>query len=127
MKGSLFRKYATVLMLFVGIALIVGGALQAVLNYAETRAQVELRQDVEARAAAGRIRDYLHSLGSEVREMSGLPWGNALDPGGRLDEFRRLLRLVPAISELRSVDAAAAAPVIFPADTPVVVAATARQ
>ena len=104
MKGSLFRKYATVLMLFVGIALIVGGALQGFLNYAETRAQVELRQGVEARAAAGRIRDYLRSLESEVHEMSGLPWGGALDPGGRLEEFQRLLRFVPAISELRSVD-----------------------
>ena len=107
MRASLFRKYATVLMLFVGIALILGGALQAAFNYAETRAQVELRQGVEARAAAARIRDYLKSLESEVHEMSGLPWGRGvLDPGGRLEEFRRLLKLVPAILELRSIDAA---------------------
>ena len=59
MKGSLFRKYATVLMLLVGIALIVGGAFELAFNYAETRQQVELRQDVEARAAAVRIREYL--------------------------------------------------------------------
>jgi signal transduction histidine kinase len=106
MRRSLFRRYAAVLMVFVGIALIAGGTLEVVFNYQETREQVELRQDVEARAAAARIRDYLRNLQSEVREMSGLPWGNALEPGGRLDEFRRLLRLVPAISELRSVDAA---------------------
>jgi len=107
LRASLFRKYATVLMLFVGIALILGGALQATFNYAETRAQVELRQGVEARAAAARIRDYLKSLESEVHEMSGLPWGRGvLDPGGRLEEFRRLLKLVPAILELRSIDAA---------------------
>ena len=105
MKGSLFRKYAAVLMLFVGIVLFAGGAAEVAFNYAETRAQVELRQDVEARAAAARIRDYLRTLEMEVREMSGLPWG-VLDPGGRLEEFRRLLKLVPAISELRSVDAA---------------------
>jgi signal transduction histidine kinase len=104
MKGSLFRKYATVLMLFVGIALIVGGGMQAMFNYADTRAQVELRQGVEARAAAGRIRDYLRSLESEVHEMSGLPWGGGLAPEGRLEEFQRLLRLVPAISEMRSAD-----------------------
>ena len=105
MKGSLFRKYAVVLMTFVGVALLAGGALEVAFNYAETRAQVELRQDVEARAAAARIRDYLHGLESEVREVSSLPWGGgALDPRGRLDEFRRQLKLVPAISELRSVD-----------------------
>src|SRR6185503_11302605 len=58
-------------------------------------------------AAAARIRDYLKSLESEVHEMSGLPWGRGvLDPGGRLEEFRRLLKLVPAILELRSIDSA---------------------
>ena len=103
MKGSLFRKYASVLMLFVGIALIAGGAAEVAFNYAETRAQVELRQGVEARAAAARIRDYLRSLETEVREMTDLPWGT-LDPRLRLEEFRRQLKLVPAIAELRSVD-----------------------
>jgi signal transduction histidine kinase len=105
MKGSLFRKYATVLMLFVGIVLIAGGALEVAFNYAETRAQVELRQDVEARAAAVRIRDYLKGIETQVRDVSGLPWGGgALDPRGRRDEFHRLLKLVPAIAEIRSID-----------------------
>ena len=103
MKGSLFRKYATVLMLFVGIVLFAGGALEVAFNYAETRAQVELRQDVEARAAAGRIRDYLQGIELEVREVSSLPW-IVLEPTARRDEFHRLLKLVPAIAEIRSVD-----------------------
>jgi len=104
MKRSLFRKYATVLMLFVGVALIAGGAAEVGFNYRETREQVELRQDTEARAAASRIRDYLRYLEMEVREMTDLPWGT-LDPRARLEEFRRQLKLVPAIAELRSVDA----------------------
>ncbi|MBC8022663.1 MAG: sensor histidine kinase [Burkholderiales bacterium] len=103
MKGSLFRKYATVLMLFVGIVLIAGGALEVAFNYAETRAQVELRQDVEARAAAVRIRDYLKGIEMQVRDVSGLPWG-ALEPRLRRDEFHRLLKLVPAIADIRSAD-----------------------
>jgi signal transduction histidine kinase len=103
MKRSLFRKYATVLMLFVGVALIAGGAAEIAFNYKETREQVELRQDTEARAAAARIRDYLHYLEMEVREMTDLPWGT-LDSRARVDEFRRQLKLVPAIAELRSVD-----------------------
>jgi signal transduction histidine kinase len=106
MKRSLFRKYASVLMLLVGVALIVGGALEVVFNYVETRAQVELRQDVEARAAAVRIREYLKGIETQVRDVSGLPWGNGvLDSSGRRDEFHRLLKLVPAIAEIRSADA----------------------
>ena len=104
MKRSLFRKYATVLMLFVGVALIAGGAAEVAFNYTDTREQVELRQDIEARAAGARIRDYLRSLEMEVREVTALPWGT-LDPRVRLEEFRRQLKLVPAIAELRSIDA----------------------
>jgi signal transduction histidine kinase len=102
-KGSLFRKYALVLMLFVGIVLFAGGALEVAFNYAQTRAQVELLQEVEARAAAGRIRDYLEGIALEVREVIALPWV-ALEPVARREEFHRLLKLVPAIAELRSVD-----------------------
>ncbi|MGZ5034537.1 MAG: histidine kinase dimerization/phospho-acceptor domain-containing protein, partial [Usitatibacter sp.] len=106
MKRTLFRKYASVLMLFVGIALIAGGALEVLFNYAETREQIELRQDVEARAAAVRIRDYLRGIEMQLRDVSNLPWGGGvLDPAGRRDEFHRLLKLVPAISDIRSVDA----------------------
>ena len=105
MKGSLFRKYASVLMLLVGIALIVGGALEVLFNYVETRAQIELRQDVEARAAAGRIRQYLNGIEKQVRDVSQLPWARGvLEPRERRDEFQRLLKLVPAIAEIRSAD-----------------------
>ncbi len=104
MKGSLFRKYAALLMLFAGIVLVADSALDVAFNYAETRAQVELYQDVEARAAAGRIRDYLKGIETQIREVSGLPWA-VLQPGARRDEYRRLLKLVPAIAQIRSVDA----------------------
>ena len=105
MKRSLFRKYASVLMLFVGIVLIAGGTLEVLFNYRETRAQVELRQDVEARAAAMRIREYLRGIEAQLREVSGLPWQSVLEAQQRRDEYRRLLKLVPAIAELRSIDA----------------------
>jgi signal transduction histidine kinase len=106
MKRSLFRKYASVLMLLVGIALMAGGALEVLFNYTETRAQVELRQDVEARAAAARIGEYLKGIERQVRDVSQLPWAQGvLEARERRDEFRRLLKLVPAIGEIRSADA----------------------
>ena len=125
MKGSLFRKYAAVLMLFVGIVLIAGGAAEVAFNYAETRAQVELRQDDEllkvviahkrwmeshfgmkADRCYALVRDYLKGVEMQIRDVSGLPWG-LLRPLGRRDEYHRLLKLVPAIAEIRSIDAEA--------------------
>jgi len=55
MHGSLFRKYATVLMLFVGVSLIVSGALEAIFNYRDTLSQVDAQLATEARAAGSRI------------------------------------------------------------------------
>ena len=104
-RGSLFRKYATVLMLLVGIALICGGVSELIFNYRETRQQVEYRQQVEARSAASRIREYLKGIENLVRDTSGMPWASGvLGERDRLDEYRRLLKLVPAIAELRLVD-----------------------
>ena len=106
MKGSLFRKYALVLMLLVAVALVFGGALEVIFNYSETRQQIELRHDVEARAAAVRIREYLRGIEMQVRDVSRLPWSSgALKAAERRDEFQRLLKLVPAIAEIRSGDA----------------------
>src|SRR6185436_5206402 len=106
MHGSLFRKYAAVLMLFVGVSLIVSGALEALFNYRDTLSQVDAQLATEARAAGSRIEQYLRSIESQVREVSGLPWSSrVLDLQDRRDEYRRLLKRVPAIAELRAVDA----------------------
>jgi signal transduction histidine kinase len=109
MKGSLFRKYASVLMLLVAVALIFGSAIQVVFNYFETRQQIEVRHDVEARAAAIRLRDYLKGIEMQIRDVSGLPWSSSvLKAHERRDEFHRLLKLVPPIAEIRSADASGA-------------------
>jgi hypothetical protein len=106
MRGSLFRKYATVLMLLVGLSLILDSALEATFGYFEVREQIELRQGVEARAAAARIRQYLRGIETQLRDVSGLPWSTGtLNLQDRRDEFHRLLKLVPAIAEIRNADA----------------------
>jgi two-component system, NtrC family, sensor kinase len=106
MKGSLFRKYAAVMMLLVGVALGVAGALEMIFGYRESRGQIDLRQGVEARAAAARIEQYLQGIERQVRDVSNLPWASgALNARDRRDEYQRLLKLVPAIAEIRSADA----------------------
>jgi signal transduction histidine kinase len=119
MHGSLFRKYATVLMLFVGVSLIVSGALEAIFNYRDTLSQVDAQLATEARAAGSRIEQYLRSIESQVREVSGLPWSiRILDLQDRRDEYRRLLKRVPAIAELRAVDARGIEQVVVSRITP---------
>jgi signal transduction histidine kinase len=105
MKG-LFRKYAAILMLLVGIALVASGALQAAFNYRDTRSTVERTLAVEARSAALRIDQYLRSIEAQVREVSALPWSErVLDLKDRREEYGRLMKRVPAITQLSALDA----------------------
>ncbi len=105
MKGSLFRKYAAVMMLLVGGALLVGGVLELIFNYFESRAQIDRQQSIEARAAAARIEQYLKGVEQQILDVSALPWASAvLNLQDRRDEYRRLMKLAPAIAEIRSVD-----------------------
>ncbi len=104
---GLFRKYAAVLSLFVGGGLLLVGSLEIVFNYRESRAAVETVQASEVSAAASRIEQYLEGIRSQVGEVSRLPWGAAgLDEEARRVEFHRLMKLVPSIAEMQSIDGA---------------------
>jgi signal transduction histidine kinase len=106
MKQGLFRKYAAILMLLVGIALVASGALQASFNYRDTRAAVERTLAIEARSATLRIEQYLKAIEDQVREVSRLPWSErVLDLHDRHEEYARLLKRVPAITQLSALDA----------------------
>ena len=106
MSGSLFRKYAAVLMAFVGAALLLSGVVETALGYRETRENVDAQLATEARAGAARIEQYLKAIELQVREVSSLPWTErVLDLQDRRDEYRRLLKRVPALAELRGIDA----------------------
>jgi signal transduction histidine kinase len=100
----LFRRYAAVLMGLVGGALLLQGLVDIVFDYRETRDTAEAVQRTEVRAAAGRIEQYLASIEHHVKEVGNLPWASGvLGLQDRRDEYHRLMKLTPAISELRSV------------------------
>ena len=104
-RFGLFPKYATALMLLVGVVLALSGSLQLALTYQESRESVAAIQRSEARVAAIRIEQVLASVQSHLVEVGSLPWsGNAMQLAERREEYRRLLRVVPAISELRLAD-----------------------
>ena len=102
--GVLFRRYAAVLMGLVGGALLLQGLVDLVFDYRETRNTAEGVQRTEVRAAAARIEQYLASIEHSVAEMGNLPWASGmLGLQERREEYHRLMKLTPAISELRNV------------------------
>jgi signal transduction histidine kinase len=104
-RVGLFPKYAAALMGLVGGALILSGLIEMALNYRATvEATAELQRS-EVRTAAIRIEQYLEGIREQVGDVSSLPWDTGLlGATDRREEFHRLLKLVPAIAELRHVD-----------------------
>jgi signal transduction histidine kinase/CheY-like chemotaxis protein len=84
---------------FVAFALI-----EAVPTYREQVAQVSRLQQAAAEVAAARIESYLGSIEMPVREVAELPWqSGVLSERDHREEFHRLMKMTPAIFELRSI------------------------
>jgi signal transduction histidine kinase len=105
-RGRLFRKYVVLFAALVSGALLASGAIEIYFSYQETTEGLLRLQREKALAAATRI-------GQFVREIVGqLGWtthpllvsGPAALDQRRVDYFR-LLRQVPAITELSLIDA----------------------
>jgi signal transduction histidine kinase len=102
---GLFPKYATALMGLVGGSLVLSGLIEMGLSYRSTMAATAELQRSEVRAAAMRIEQYLEGIRAQVADVSSLAWETGLlDEKDRREEFHRLLKLVPAIAELRHID-----------------------
>jgi len=105
-RFGLFPKYAAALMGLVGGALVLSGLIEMGLSYRAAMGTTAELQRSEVRAAAIRIEQYLEGMRAQVADVSSLPWdAGLLDAKDRREEFHRLLKLVPAIAELRHVNA----------------------
>ncbi len=105
-RYSLFRRYATVLMLLVAGALVIEGLFEMAFAYRESLQAAAQVQRAEVRAATGRIEQYLAAIERQVVQVSDLPWGTGLlQLADRRDEYHRAMKLVPAIAEVRNVSA----------------------
>jgi signal transduction histidine kinase len=103
---SLFRRYAAVLMLLVGGALVIQGLFEMAFAYRESLQAAAQVQRAEVRAAAGRIEQYLDAIERQVEQVSSLPWDSGLlQLPERRDEYHRAMKLAPAIAEVRNVGA----------------------
>lgn len=102
-RRPLFRKYFAALFAAVVIPLLIGGVSDAWFGYRDQRANLALRLRAEAYTAAARTEAFLDNIRAQLEYTVHLPWADGPDERRRLDGLR-LLRQVPAITDLILVD-----------------------
>ncbi|SRR6266404_2101729 len=104
-RGQLFRKYVGLFVTVVCAALVANGLLDIWFSYREQNVLLTRIQRKEAEAGAAKISQYVKEIEGQLAWATLLPWGT-----DTLDEWKmdaaRLLRLVPAVTEVAQLDAA---------------------
>jgi len=104
-RGRLFRKYVALFVAVVCVALIGTGLFEIWFSYQEKKTLLVRIQREQAESAASKITQFVREIEGHIGWTTQLPWDAA-----SLDEWRfdvtRLLRQVPAITELAKLDAA---------------------
>ena len=104
-RGKLFRKYALLCILLVAVALIVNSAVDFWFSYEESKAALVSVQQEKADAAAQRIEGFIGEIERQIGWTTHAQWAaGSLDQ--RRFDFVRLLRQVPAITEIAELDGA---------------------
>jgi signal transduction histidine kinase len=104
-RRGLFRKY---LLLFIGLvsaALLINAGIEVAFSYRENQAMLARLQGEKADAAAQRIAQFIGEIERQVGWTTQGQWAAGSVDQRRFD-YVRLLRQVPAITELRQLDAA---------------------
>jgi signal transduction histidine kinase len=104
-RSRLFTKYVTLFVAVVGIALLSNGIFEVFLYYREHKAALIRIQHEQAEAAAAKIGQFIKEIESQLGWTTQLPWSAGSIEQRRFDALR-LLRQVPAITELAQVDSA---------------------
>ncbi len=103
-RGRLFAKYAALFVAVVSIALISSGGFEVWFSYREHNASLIRIQQEQATAAAAKIAQFIAEIQSQLGWTTQLPWSPGMLEQRRFDCLR-LLRQVPAITEIAELDA----------------------
>ena len=103
LRSRLFIKYLALFVAVVSLALIANGAFDIFFSYNEQKASLVRIQREQAEAAAGKIGQFITEIESQVGWTTQLPWSASTLEQRRFDALR-LLRQVPAITELAEID-----------------------
>lgn len=102
-RGTLFWKYVVLFVAVTGSALITNSLVEIWFTYQEHRAVLFRAQNEQARAAAAKISQFIMEIEGHLGWTTHLSWVVPAMEQRELDGIR-LLRQVPAISELSFLD-----------------------
>ena len=102
-RGRLFRKYVLLFIGLVSLVLLVNSALDFWFTYDENKAALFRIQQEKAGSAASRIEQFVDEIERQLGWTTALQWA-AGPPEQRRFDYARLLRQVPAITELIQLD-----------------------
>jgi hypothetical protein len=103
-RSRLFTKYDALLIAIVGVTLLSGGIFEVFTHYREHRISLIRIQHEQAKAAAAKIGQFIEDVEGQLGWTTQMPWSAGAPDSRRFDALR-LLRQVPAITELVLVDA----------------------
>src|SRR2546427_785387 len=103
-RSRLFIKYVALFVAVVGVALLTNGIFEVFFYYREHKAALIRVQREQAEAAAAKIGQFIKEIESQLGWTTQLPWSAGSIEQRRFDALR-LLRQVPAITELAQLDA----------------------
>ena len=104
-RSRLFFKYTFLFVTVVVLALVASGGFEVRFSYQEHKNSLIGIQEQQAVAAADKIEEFITQIESQVGWTTQLPWTDGTLDQRRFDALR-LLRQVPAITELAQIDAA---------------------
>jgi signal transduction histidine kinase len=102
-RTRLFRKYVALFVTIVCVALLANGLLDVWFSYQDHKESLIRIQVEQAEAAAGKIGQFVKEVESQLGWTVQLPWSASTVEQRRVDAVR-LLRLVPAVTELSQLD-----------------------
>jgi signal transduction histidine kinase len=102
-RSRLFTKYVVLFVAVVAAALLSNGIFEVFFYYREHKAALIRIQHEQAEAAAAKISQFIKEIESQLGWTTQLPWSAGSIEQRRFDALR-LLRQVPAITELAQVD-----------------------
>ena len=103
-RNRLFSKYVGLFAAVVSIALVANGVFDVWFSYQEHKASLVRIQREQAEAASAKIAQFVTEIESQLGWTTQLPWSAGSIEQRRFDALR-LLRQVPAITELSQLDA----------------------
>src|SRR3954468_14577094 len=102
-RSRLFTKYVALFVAVVAVALLSNGIFEVFFYYREHKAALIRIQHEQAEAAAAKISQFIKEIESQLGWTTQLPWSAGSLENRRFDALR-LLRQVPAITELSQID-----------------------